>query len=144
VQVCFKKAADSFYDFLIRLRTGSRYVHSEILFTNGVTWRIEPGDHPAVGFHTGEEYPSDGWDLFCFPARNEAAIYEWARTQNGKAYDWIGILNYAFPFGEDDDRDLYCSEGVTLALQKDGWLLDQNAKLVSPGKLHDLLCALPR
>lgn len=146
MRICFKKAAESFYDRLIRLRTGGLYVHAEILFSNGVTWRINPRSaldlirpQPAVDFWTGQNYAPEQWDLLPYFPRNELKIFTWAKSQNGKRYDWLGILNFAIPLGEDDDHDLFCSEGVVYALQQDGSLLGKTAKLIDPNELHRLL-----
>ena len=136
--VCFKKGADSFFDWAIRLRTLSKYVHSELLFSDGATWRIEPGDQPSVHFETGVVYDNANWDKI-FIDVEEDMIRAWCVTQVGKNYDWVGILNFIAPFGENDDNDLFCSEGCTLALQQVGMLKTVTAKLVSPGALYNLL-----
>lgn len=138
MKLCFKKSATSFVDWAIRLRTFSNHVHVEMLFNNGITWRIELADKPAVHYVEGVTYDPEHWDTISMSV-DENKILAWTDTQNGKAYDVIGILNFVFPFGEDDDDDLFCSEGCVYALQQVGLLMGVKAKLVSPGALYRML-----
>ena len=138
MHIAFKKNSGGFFDRLIALRTGSQFVHVEIVFSDDVTWKVQQADHPAVHYERHVDYPPERWTLIEFEPYDENKIRRWCTRQVGKSYDWVGILNFIVPFGEDDDKDLFCSEGVVLALQQDGWLAGVKAKMTSPAQLYKL------
>jgi hypothetical protein len=127
----------TFAERVIATRTRSRFVHAELLFSDGRSFSARAGRTPAVDVI---RFPlqTDRCMFVCAPAvAHEDHIRKWCETQIGKRYDYFGLfLGFALPAGLhwNDDQDLWCSEAVTLAMQSDGWMPGDDP-YIDPGAL---------
>lgn len=139
----------TWYDRLIRLKTNSTYVHTELLFDEMGVKR--PGFYTSFSsvidagsrFQDDMNFLTSEWKLVALPDKWDwQPIYNFCSGMAHKRYDLLGILGFILPWGEHDDSDIFCSESTTDAIQyrHDGELFPhQKAWMVSPGDLYKLV-----
>lgn len=154
MKILFRKNAPGLFSWAIRTLSRSIYSHVEIqpyghkcVSSNeregGVRWATISGNQEkwdvfyVKGFGEGQN-PSIV-SMACW--HNYRDVVNWCENQVGKAYDWRGIIQYAFPHIRNKTGDLdkyYCSEFCQRALgQVHGELLKHPVK--HPGGLYELL-----
>lgn len=139
----------TFYERWIRLKTGGPYVHTELIFdevsrNSGYYISFSSIINIGARFQNEINFLTEEWEILALPERNNSEkVYDYCKGLEGKAYDLLGICGFILPWGEHDDRDIFCSESTTDALQfgySMGTLFPpQKAWLVSPMKLYRLL-----
>lgn len=128
-------------DLAIRLWTWSKYSHCEIIFNDGRTFGCDVS-FPGTTKYTKKTYDPAYWDIFNLDIslEQENIIRKFTNQEVNCKYDWIGIFFTQFiPLGFEMKARWFCSEVVTAAFQKIGWLLGIQPKKVSPKKLFDLI-----
>lgn len=122
-QLWFYKAPGKFFDKVIRRWTKSRYSHVEIV-VDGVAcaadaWSGKVRSTPVATFNR------ENWEVVDIEMQKPV---EWLRRQDGKKYDWLGILGY-ITFKFEDPNRWYCSELAAAAM-------GLSPRQVSPGELY--------
>jgi hypothetical protein len=85
---------------------------------------------------------ADGkWFVKDLPAANWAAALDLAIRDNGRSYDWRGLVGFIVK-GQDNKAERFCSEECVLLLQAAGLLLGVNAVTTSPNYLAQLMGVL--
>ena len=109
MRLAMYKGKGTFFDKLVRLRTGSIYSHSELVL-DGRAYSSSIRDKGVrakiINFNP------ESWDFFKVvdPSKSEKMLALFAGTQ-GQAYDWKGILiGQMFGTRAQDDDKAYCSE----------------------------------
>ena len=125
-QLWFYKGPGKFFDKLIRFWTKSSYSHVEIVI-DGIAcgadaWTNKVRCVPVLTFNR------ENWDIV---EVDLSQTVEWLRRQEGKKYDWLGILGY-LTFSFEDPKRWYCSELAAAAIGYKRTLTQ-----VSPGELYD-------
>lgn len=118
MKIAFYKAEyGDCWDKLVALWTWGPYSHCELVFSDGECFSASPRDG-GTRFKNIEFVP-ERWDFLEIPVRDEEEIREWCRTQEGRKYDWLGILGFILTIRRLEDRDKwYCSEICFHALSK--------------------------
>lgn len=99
----------------IRAATGGPFVHSCILFDDGVTGEATDVLDAGVQF-TRRKYPATKWVMFDASAYNEPKAREWFGQHEGQPYDWNGANRCIDPTLKQEPGAWYCSEAVMTAL----------------------------
>lgn len=85
---------------------------------------------------------TDGkWLVKDLPGANWAAALDLAIKDDGRPYDWRGLVGFIVK-GQDNKAERFCSEECTLLLQAAGLLLGVNAVTTSPNYLARLMGVL--
>lgn len=115
------------------------YCHVAFLFSDGQLFESS-GIKGGVRFC--EMYNRDHWDIFTMNvnAGDECNIKKWCRLQDGKGYDWGGVLGFILPAKHMAGR-WFCSEICCSALQNDGLIGKVQSWRVSPNELYLILKA---
>ena len=122
-------------DTFITIWTNSKFIHSQIIFSNGEvgsSW-METG----VAIRTIEDtvtYPY----LYTFVEVNgldEQKVYDYIKLHEGETFDMMGS---AFPFLNREDK-WHCSEILFSALKNGGLKSNMKAHKVYPQHLYDIL-----
>lgn len=81
--------------------------------------------------------PGDSWEIIDLGEISEFRIRNWCQLQDGKKYDWTGVLGFLFPTHPDKNR-WFCSEICLKALQ-----IQMNIPIpcwkISPNELYYLI-----
>lgn len=120
------KGKGGFFNRLIRLRTWSKYSHSEIII-NGVWYSAS---HTDGGVRAKRITPKPKhWDYEVIEVDAEWANYVFNRMQ-GKGYDWLGIFfSQAVPLDIHAIKKAFCSEYCAIVRCL------KNPNQISPAKL---------
>lgn len=131
IYLALYKGKGTFFNRLIRLWTRSAFSHCELVMPDG-RWLSASATDGGVRAKQIELNP-DHWVLIPLPWA-EAQLIERVFTVNeGKGYDWLGILASQFlPLAIDDKRRMFCSEFCAAALGFD------TPQRFSPGLLGGL------
>jgi hypothetical protein len=158
VKIAFYKGVSSsgngsLFDRLIRWWTGCPYSHVELavspLDTSDPAWWMCFSSSPRDGGARWKPiYLAVGqWDIvdldWSLSTAQAQAIRDAALSLTGQCYDWLGILGFVLPFGEQDARRLFCSEAVVRVCQAAGWFPGVDSWRVSPGGLWKMLHGKP-
>ncbi len=127
---------------VIAASTGSDWIHTELIYPDGVSvssWAKKGG---VVARPTGETIQKPQyWEVYDLGKFDTSGLDSFLRTQLGKGYDWQGIfLSYALPLQKQSYNKWTCSELVYYALVHYAPVdlpVTQNA--VSPGQLRTML-----
>jgi len=115
------------YDYIIALFTLSNRSHSEIEFSDGTWW--SSSYHTGTRFIKGHSYGKD-YTTIELPNVDEEKLYQICMKYNWLKYDRKGAI--LVPFNvcfirlivgfifRQDERKLFCSEAVALALLEEG------------------------
>jgi uncharacterized protein YycO len=115
LQVALFKHPTGIVRRLIRWQTDSIYSHAALLFND--TWLFE-ADFDGVA----ESRITDFRNVDVFDAENiteeqKAVIYEFAKSQEGKKYDWWGVLRFISRDKLPENDRWFCSELVFAAFK---------------------------
>lgn len=120
VQLALYKAPGKLFNRLIRLWTGSKYSHCELVMPDG-RWLSASAMDGGVR-EKQVDFNPEHWDLVALPWANVDHIEQVFLRHRGKGYDWLGILLAQFlPLGIDSKSRMFCSEfcaaglGLTIA-----------------------------
>ncbi|MGI0085982.1 MAG: hypothetical protein ACREBQ_12960 [Nitrososphaerales archaeon] len=140
---------------------GARYSHVELVFDDAAiptNASVDPGDpiglasvcFSATIREKGVRFKfinlhDDKWDLLpiphsavpTLPAQQRMAKY--ATSLCGRPYNVPGILHYVIPFVEPKHGEDYCSQVVSLVLERGGALTGPRPAFVSPAGLYVLV-----
>ena len=105
--LAFYKDKGTFFDFLIRIFTFSKYSHVEFTDLN-YYYTSSPRDRGVVKRKI--QYNPDHWDLVRVDVQSKEVEAFYNKT-SGAGYDYMGILlSQIFPFNLHDTRKWFCSE----------------------------------
>lgn len=137
MHIAFRVASDGLVSSLIRLRTGSRYTHCEIVISGGIG---RSSDCFSASMQDGGVRRKNiilhgaNWDLVPVhidPRRLDRII----ASETGKSYDTAGMIAWGTPFDDNlEHKDKwFCSEICAYALKM------PRPWRYSPGSLHRAL-----
>lgn len=129
MQLAFRKAfKGDWLDWLIGICTLSKYSHVELVFYDGMSFSSTAKD----GVRFAKIEFDDKWDVLDYPVLPiyESVMRDFAEAQNGKKYDWMGIVGFVIPIHEDRKR-WFCTEVIVAAFQRVGLF----AKLTPPSRV---------
>lgn len=138
--------------------TGGPYSHVEMVFEAPYlpTPRVKIWPHDKGGsvcYTSSPAAPRSGcgfqaidladgkWFVKDLPAANWAAALDLAIKDNGRPYDWRGVVGFIVK-GQDNKAERFCSEECVLLLQAAGLLLGVNAVTTSPNNIARLMGVL--
>lgn len=139
VQLAFYKGKGRLFDKLIRWWTKGRYSHCELVFKDGAFFSADAWKG-IVRFEKVDANPAN-WDFVDVPMDtfDENRLYRWCLAQEGKGYDWLGIVGaQILPLSIEDPLLYFCSEVCVEGLQQVGKLKGVVACDVSPSRLATL------
>ena len=145
ISVAFYKGDGLLRDKFIRLWTGSRYSHVELVIESKGWWLgIRPPDSPVVRKNIMHIYNKEDWDFIEIPVSKYEfdRVIEFYNKTSGMKYDWVGMLaSHISRFKVKHTRKWYCSEWVIYALEYagifNGKLYDRNR--LPPSDIYNLL-----
>jgi hypothetical protein len=123
MQIAFYKAPGKFIDRAIRWWTKGKYSHCELVFSNG-DWFSADAWQNKVRFERVRPNP-EHWDIvdLAVTLKEELLIRAWCDSQEGKGYDYIGVvLTQVLSLDIEDPKRYFCSELCVAALQRIGRL----------------------
>lgn len=131
IYLALYKGKGTLFNALIRLWTRSKYSHCEIVMPDGrwLSASAMDGGVRAKGIDL------DGnWDTVAVPWADAALIEQLFHDNEGKGYDWLGLLgSQLVPITVDNPRRMFCSEFCAAAL---GFTLPQR---YSPALLGEVV-----
>ena len=132
----YKAKYGNWWDKIISWWTWGPYSHCELVFSDGEAFSASPRDG-GTRFKAIEFVP-ERWDFIEVEVRDENELREWCKTQDGRKYDWLGILGFIFSIRRLDDKDKwYCSEICFHALSKFNSSLPRiNHRRFDPNRLY--------
>lgn len=138
MNIAFQKNPNKIFSKLICWWTKSPYFHTELFFSNGVSFSAQPLQ--KTKFHS-TDYNNKDWDFINIPMskEQEEILYKWCISESGCNYDYVGIffcqiLNWSF----ENPWWWFCSEICLAGIQKI-YPMNKNPYEFSPGKLYELL-----
>ena len=142
MKLAFYKGNKTIFDKITTWRTGGSHSHVELVFSTGESFSSSQWDG-GVRFKK-IEYDTLKWDILeLFTNQySEKVILEWCKTQNGKNYDWRGVLGIFIGKKEDDPDKWFCSEICTKALQQVGLLTHLVPCYTSPETLWNSVMSM--
>lgn len=140
MKVAFRKAAKSWYSFVIRLYTRGPFSHCELVFSDGQCFSSQEGE--GSRFKLIDLKPAE-WDLVdvLTDERVESQVRAFCESEKGCEYDWRGI-SFSFlpiPIGWQHPDKWFCSEICTAGLQVAGYMRGYTPASVSPNQLYKCL-----
>lgn len=111
IKLAFYRGSGNWFDKITRWRTAGDFTHTEIVFSDGMSFSSSQWDK-GTRFKRIEYSDPSKWALVDVPLVNEKDIRFWCEGQVGKGYDWRGILKI-FATGavkKDDAERWWCSE----------------------------------
>ena len=114
IYLALYKGKGTLFNALIRLWTRSKYSHCEIIMPDG-RWLSASAMDGGV---RAKAITLDGkWDLIALPWADVSLIEKLYRDNEGKGYDWLGLLgSQLVPITVDNPRRMFCSEFCAAAL----------------------------
>ncbi len=129
---------NSIQSSLIKWYTKSEYYHSEIILCD--KWISST---PSSGVRIRDIEPlRDDYDYYLLESNisNLDDVMKFIYNQEHKAYDWKGIFLSAFlNFNIHSKSEWYCSEFVTVVLNKLNILNEIQSNTITPAKLTSLI-----
>ena len=117
MELAFYKGKGTFYDFLVRVFTFSKYSHCELVI-DGICWSASPRDDGVRG--TKIDLSSGNWDVIDLPekySKHKSLLS--IKQHEGMEYDLLGAIRSAVPFGINQKDKWFCSEACAAALGLD-------------------------
>jgi hypothetical protein len=141
MKVAFKKNVTSVFGAVIRSYTFGPYVHSELVFRNGLWFSSDETDN-GTRFIDGPKEDAE-YDFIELPisSEDEQRVIDFCKRENGCPYDKTGI-GFSFlpiPLGYQNADAWFCSEICTAALQIVGYCSGYTPARVHPNKLYKIL-----
>ena len=140
MKIAFFKGKWTFFSFLIRLKTGSSYSHTELVFSDGLAFSSSEEDW-GTRFKK-IKFKKRNWDFIelNLSKYKENKILSFCKKENKKSYDWKAIfLAQMFNFHSHKKQSWFCSEICTSALQEVGLIPKISPHMVSPNDLYEKL-----
>lgn len=144
--LAFKRHCDGFFDRAICWKTGGPFCHVELVLEGPLYHALCFSSRAPHG--TGFAYlnlvDQSIWDvvILSLTVEQEAQLLAFVNGCGTKEYDWLGILGFVLQWGEHDDKDRFCSEICTEALQKVlGYFPGVKPWMTSPMDLYRLVVA---
>jgi hypothetical protein len=111
IRLAFYRGSGNWFDKITRWRTAGNFTHTEIVFSDGISFSSSQWDK-GTRFKRIEYSDRSKWALIDVPLVNEADVRTWCESQIGKGYDWRGILKIfaAGTVKKDDAERWWCSE----------------------------------
>lgn len=141
MKIAFYKAKGNWMNFLIRLKTKGLYSHTEIVFSDGVSFSSSQWDG-GTRFKNIDYSKKENWDFMELNISkiDEKKIRQFCEKNNDKPYDWFAIVvAQIFNLHANKENKWFCSEVCTKALQKIKMVVGISAHMVSPQDLYELL-----
>lgn len=120
VTIAFEKVKkDSpFYDKSISWWTKSGYIHTEIIIGDKWISSLDTGVHVKLLRPLKDQYTYKKLPTIKLRRQQYNDIMEWIYKQEGKSYDYTGIMySQVLPLRLDNRNEWFCSEIVTKILQ---------------------------
>lgn len=139
-QMAFYKGKGRFFDKVVRWWTGGKYSHCELVFSNDTYFSADAWEN-EVRFKRMFPNP-ENWDFVALnlTQKEELVVRAWCDSQEGKRYDYTGILlSQVMPLHIEDPNRWFCSELCVAALQRVGRLPGLLAQDIDPSELAVLL-----
>lgn len=139
--VIFRRRAPGLFSWAIRLWTRSEFSHTEMVFGGSTMISAIEGIGVRTVVAIGPFDPKI-WETVhvSSAAGYEHKAHEWAMSELGCKYDWMGIFFcQVFKFGRQHKAKWFCSEFCTAVIQQAGLLPGVKPYQQSPGKLYHLL-----
>lgn len=135
MKLYFYKGKGKLFDKLIRWWTGGKYSHCELQFSDGISFSADAWEN-RVRFEVIHYNPAN-WDCVDvkLTAKEEIAVRAFCDSQEGKGYDWLGIIGFIFPLVVEDPLRWFCSEVCVEALKMVGKLKGVASRTVHPSSL---------
>ncbi len=135
-------------DFLVVIWTRSKITHVELIDD-----RVDVNNPKMWNWYSASsliekqvrmkhvDYKPHHWVIYDFPDVDIDKAIEFFKGEEGKPYDWLGIIFSQFiPFGIQSPSRWFCSEIVTKMIQVSSDLLhDKTPNKVSPINLYKYL-----
>lgn len=143
--LAFKTPKDgNFFSKAICWKTNGLFCHVELMLAGPLDDALcfSSREPHGTGFTHIDLTNSTVWDVVVLPVTSaqEAQLLAFANGCGTKEYDWMGILGFILPWGEHDDKDRFCSEVCTEALQKVlGYFPGVKPWMTSPWDLYKLV-----
>lgn len=140
VKLAFYKARGNWMNFLIRLKTKGIYSHTELVFSDGLSFSSSQWDGGTRFVKI--EYETEKWDFIELEVtrEEEKKIRQFCEKHNHLPYDWFAIvLAQIFHFYANKPNKWFCSEICTRALQEIKMIVGESANMVAPQHLYELL-----
>jgi uncharacterized protein YycO len=111
VKIAFYKGKGNWLDRLIRLVTRSKYSHLEFIY-EGISYSSSSRDGGVRSKKIN--FKESNWDIYSFKSNdtliNSAII--WAKTQEGRPYDYWGAVGTVIKFIKGAKNKWFCSEFI--------------------------------
>ena len=135
LQVALFKHNTGFIRRLIRWQTDSPYSHAALLFND--TWLFEADFWGVAESRITDFRNIDIFDVEGITEEQKAVVYDFAKSQEGKKYDFWGVLRFISRDKLPENDKWFCSELVFAAMKAaEIELLERvEAWQVSPGML---------
>lgn len=140
--IVFQRRRSGLFSWLVRLWTGSEFVHCEAVFGTTMVSAVPGVGVRAVVVLAGGGFDQGSWEIVQIDAspRHEQDAYWWAIGEVGSKYDWLGILMcQVLRWGRQHKARWFCSEFCAALLQQTGQLRGVKPHQQSPGDLYYLL-----
>ena len=140
VRVAFYKGKGNLFDKLIRWWTKSPYSHCEVVINN-IWYSSSPVDLSVRAKQISCDYSKWDFILLTDDAVKEARMIEYFYNEQGKKYDWLGIvLSQVIPLDIQNPNRWFCSE-ISSAMLMHGGCIDMKNKAswYSPQRLYKKL-----
>lgn len=113
----------------IRARTWSKYSHVDFVVEDGKYLGAIP--FGGVCYHE-HRYPTEDYFVLEVSEKQRLDIMDFAHSQVGKPYDFMGIFGFAINRKWQDDDKWFCSEYISGAIQPVIKLFNEEAFRISP------------
>jgi hypothetical protein len=145
LKIAFFKGSGLIRDRFIRVWTGNKYSHVELVIPGENMWLgIRPPEYPHVRGVFSDDYNDEDWDFITIEASKVQLrkIKIFYNKTKGCGYDWVGMaLSHMSNFRVKHKRKWYCSEWVIHALEYAGvinnQLFEQNR--LPPSKVYEII-----
>ena len=108
---------------LVRWWTSSKYSHTELIFSDGVSGSSSFLDK-GVRLKS-ITYDETYWDFIEIQGFDELQARWWFERNQGKKYDVLGLLGFVWKRGTQNKNKWYCNEAIGEALGvEDPWRFD--------------------
>ena len=113
--------------------------HCELLFDDGMMFSASQYENTTRFVRHNQH--SDKWDRVTLQASKEQVdeMLKFCNKQEGKKYDYLGVVGFVLPFVSDSKDKWFCSEVVAEALDRVGIISVADSARVSPAKLKQVL-----
>lgn len=148
LQLAFYRGAGNWFDKITRWRTAGDFTHVELVFSDGMSFSSSQWDG-GTRFKDIKYTDLEKWVLTPVLGVDEQAVRQWCEGQDGKKYDWQGILKLMTTGGVKGDtaESWFCSEICRAAIASDlvfDWLrpgCDPDQLYIAATSRHEALAS---